>query len=484
MKKRVQRLFSVFCTVLCLGITTTAVQAADSGLDNFKRQYEYTEQFQDVSTSQWFHDCIKEAYEYGLVRGVSETRFNPDGTLTVAESLALACRLNDIYSGGTGVFQQGSVWYQVYVDYAVQHGIIRSGQFSTVNRTATRQEFVSIMAAALPAAAYQQINVVEDRAIPDISASASYAPDVYLLYRAGILVGSNSSGSFRPASSVTRAETAAMMSRIADPLIRRTITLRFDGSRINSADQIQVGSRNYYVGMNIVDLNAAAGSPSDILTSTEGFAWYVYGIGNYSNFFMAGVHDDKVVALCSSGSGFRYYGYSMGSSVTSWPAGRLSSATMYTDENNYDRLHMVYLKADSYRSMYKTDSVTMEAEAKIEFYLTNAFRQGYNRTILAWDASAARAAKLHSQDMAAYNYFSHTSRDGRSPWRRMQAQGISYSNAGENLACGFQNAINAHNALVNSLGHRDNILNPSFQYLGVGLGYNGQFYFTEDYYAR
>ena len=49
------------------------------------------------------------------------------------------------------------------------------------------------------------------------------------------------------------------------------------------------------------------------------------------------------------------------------------------------------------------------------------------------------AARLHSEDMAKYSYFSHTSRDGRSPWQRMRAQGYYYGSA-ENIAAGYTTA--------------------------------------------
>lgn len=60
---------------------------------------------------------------------------------------------------------------------------------------------------------------------------------------------------------------------------------------------------------------------------------------------------------------------------------------------------------------------------------------------------------------------------------------IIYNSAGENLAYGHQNSIFAHEGLMNSEGHRKNILQPSFKNLGVGVDFNDerQPFWTENY---
>ncbi len=54
--------------------------------------------------------------------------------------------------------------------------------------------FASVLAAALPSEALTAINTIADGAIPDVSYSAYYADAVYLLYRAGVLTGSDTAG--------------------------------------------------------------------------------------------------------------------------------------------------------------------------------------------------------------------------------------------------------------------------------------------------
>lgn len=197
---------------------------AFAGYENFSAGAAYTEgQFTDVSSTAWYAQNVKTAYEYGLINGVSATKFEPDRNLTLAETIKLAACIHSVYMLGSSSFAASSPWYQTYVDYALANGII-SGTFSNYSAAATRGEFVEIMAAALPKSAFTQINTVEDNAIPDVSASASYADAAYLLYRAGVLTG-DTSGRLNPSSRIRRSEAAAIVTRMADPTLRLSVTL-------------------------------------------------------------------------------------------------------------------------------------------------------------------------------------------------------------------------------------------------------------------
>jgi uncharacterized protein YkwD len=77
-------------------------------------------------------------------------------------------------------------------------------------------------------------------------------------------------------------------------------------------------------------------------------------------------------------------------------------------------------------------------------------------------------ARRHSVDMFARGYFSHVTPEGRSPFDRMNESGVAYRTAGENLALAPTLTI-AHTGLMNSPGHRANILRPEFGRLGIGI---------------
>ncbi|MGE5404451.1 MAG: CAP domain-containing protein [Candidatus Saccharibacteria bacterium] len=98
---------------------------------------------------------------------------------------------------------------------------------------------------------------------------------------------------------------------------------------------------------------------------------------------------------------------------------------------------------------------------------------------LTLDPKLNNGAQLKSQDMVNNNYFSHTSPTYGSPFDMMKSLGITYQTAGENIA--INNSVKAaHDAFMNSSGHRANILNSSFHKLGLGFVQNGQqLYVTE-----
>lgn len=118
------------------------------------------------------------------------------------------------------------------------------------------------------------------------------------------------------------------------------------------------------------------------------------------------------------------------------------------------------------------------------FDLTNASRVNHGLSVLKWDDRVAGTARKHSLDMSEHNYFSHVNLQGKSPFDRMKDDGISFTEAGENIAYGQFSSIFAHEGLMNSLGHRENILQKNFKYLGVGVAFNGesQPFYTEDFY--
>jgi uncharacterized protein YkwD len=87
---------------------------------------------------------------------------------------------------------------------------------------------------------------------------------------------------------------------------------------------------------------------------------------------------------------------------------------------------------------------------------------------LAPDPELTEVARAHSADMFARGYFAHISPEGLSPFDRMKEAGVTFRTAGENLALAPTVQI-AHTGLMNSPGHRANILRPEFGRLGIGI---------------
>ncbi len=251
-----------------------------------------------------------------------------------------------------------------------------------------------------------------------------------------------------------------------------------------------------------------------------GTNWNAYH-EDYANFFMASFDDENKVNglytnqdLISSTNGIK-----MGSSKDSVRAtfgeplkGIQKGFIVYQFQTDSD--YDVFLVNDVYVTVFydKHEDNTVTAlqlirkdleDKKTDFYtkaspslkegfeyqmfdLTNAARVQHQLPILTWDENVRETARKHSADMAENQYFDHTNLEGQSPFDRMKEDDIFFLLAGENLAYGQYSSIFAHEGLMNSEGHRKNILKKEFKYLGVGVAFNKEShpYYTQNYYAR
>jgi len=136
-------------------------------------------------------------------------------------------------------------------------------------------------------------------------------------------------------------------------------------------------------------------------------------------------------------------------------------------------------------ALYGETSETLQQGFEFQLFdLTNAARVHHKVPPVRWESTIRATAYKHSLDMAEQNYFNHTNLKGQSPFDRMSSDGIDYSVAGENLAYGQSSSIFAHEGLMNSIGHRKNLLKSDFTLLGVGVAFNAenQPYYTENFY--
>lgn len=100
---------------------------------------------------------------------------------------------------------------------------------------------------------------------------------------------------------------------------------------------------------------------------------------------------------------------------------------------------------------------------------TNAKRIESNAGNLLLDESLIKAAQTKAQDMAARNYWSHVTPDGKQPWHFIEQSGYSYSAAAENLAYGFDSGKETVTGWMNSIQHRQAMLDKTFSNVGFGI---------------
>ncbi len=106
------------------------------------------------------------------------------------------------------------------------------------------------------------------------------------------------------------------------------------------------------------------------------------------------------------------------------------------------------------------------AEAQL-FELLNKERVKAGLAPVVRDSGMDAVARAHSIDMLRSGYFAHETPDGTSPFERMLQAGIRFRVAGENLAMAPTVDI-AHQGLMDSPGHRANILSTDFGRVGIG----------------
>lgn len=162
----------------------------------------------------WSRDYAYLCWDEGLMEGVSDEVFEPDGNLTIAQCATVAARMHVRYEKGTAI-ELGEPWYQPYVDYMTERGYDFP---SDLSQNCTRQEFFDMMALVVPVTELRAINKIED--IPDTDDET-----VLRYYNAGILNGMDEFGNFRGHLTLTRGECAAMLGRLINKNYRLSFKL-------------------------------------------------------------------------------------------------------------------------------------------------------------------------------------------------------------------------------------------------------------------
>ena len=218
------------CAALALALLLSLAAAlpaaaAEPGFINFQNKVnEYTDGlFPDVPQT-WYTTYVAAVYELGLMVGNDEGKFCPDGDVQLSETAALAARLHKLYFTGDASFTQGQPWYQVYVDYCTENGILTE-RYADFGAAAQRRDFAAILSRALPESALPEINAIADGDVPDVPADSACAREITALYRAGVLTGNDEYGTFLPDSPIKRSEVAAIVSRMAYRALRIEFTL-------------------------------------------------------------------------------------------------------------------------------------------------------------------------------------------------------------------------------------------------------------------
>ncbi|MGL5329950.1 MAG: CAP-associated domain-containing protein [Peptostreptococcaceae bacterium] len=281
-----------------------------------------------------------------------------------------------------------------------------------------------------------------------------------------------------------------------------------DSIDINKFEEIRIGDST----SKVISL---IGDPSRIDFSEYNFKWYVYN--QYEeHFVMVGVENDNVVALYSNSINsseiteisindnredvlrkyepleYKQKGNTryIINSNNQYDIVKVDNKyiTFFYDiyeENRICSYQIISNEAESsLRQLYPIESEELRKSFELQVIdLVNSVRYQRNLNGLDYSKKATISSIKHSDDMNQQNYFDHINKENETPFDRMKEEGIKYITAGENIAAGQTSAIYAHEAWMNSMGHRKNILGD-YNNIGVGVSFGGNYkiYYTQNFY--
>lgn len=407
--------------------------------------------FTDVNPSTKSAEAITELSGLGIISGYPDGTFRPNNKITRAELAAImgkAFKYEDASALHSYVDVPSKSWFYDYVMRVSNAGIMNGTGMNHFkpNADITHNELMKMSVSQLG----------KDKFAQELGAwPTGYA-------KAAKIIGVADQNVYGTAKA-SRAEVCEYISKIF---------------KLQNNKDLVLDGKVFTLGMDASEIDA----PEEVLESAfEGTKWYFYNIDDYENFYALLVKNNIVFGFAAVGRGFNYIGKCAGDYNDAEDSG------YFTDQFDSNRIYAIYLKYSV--SGIRKQGIDFKSMGKANYHFTNAFRVYHNENPLAYNDSLEAAARLHSEDMAIRNYFSHKSPDGERFTDRYAKQGLERA-GGENIAMGILlDEFDVLDLWVNSEGHRSNILGSDYRYLGVGAyrrddAINNSFFGASIYYTQ
>lgn len=186
-----------------------------SSIDNFNLVSFGDTQIVDISPEDWYYNSVNSVVKAGILCEDEFLRFLPKSSATVGEIVRAAVVVNRIYNGEYGTVPLGAELYYLVENDAMDRGIINAGEFPNMNASITRLEAATVIYRALPVKELVTVNEIAD--IIDMDKNSDAYRAVYQLAQAGVIAISDSSATFSPENSISRAEAASLFDRLTHP---------------------------------------------------------------------------------------------------------------------------------------------------------------------------------------------------------------------------------------------------------------------------
>lgn len=467
--------------------------------------------FHDVK-GHWAKTEIELLTSKGVINGYPDGTFKPEGTISRAQFSKILSGLMGFESNNLSFSSIKGHWSESYINGLVEEGIIVTDEYSNgyyPNGPITRIEMAKMLGRALvkesllwndTLSGFEQRRALKLPFKDQSELSPSDKTYIALVNSSGI-VGGREDGTFNAKGLATRAQATVMLNRYLTAIKQSNIetTNKMLEYEMYTVSNIAIGDSAKY-------LIEKRGNPDRKSISRKGFTWYIYN-NDYQDFAQYGIKNDQVVALYSNArnwnstfgiqpeipqskvksvykeigaSSFNSYQYS------NYETFKLKNQTIKLFYDYYDsqKVQAVFVTEPEYFfNSKKWDSEVIDSMEKQVFDMANASRVQNGLKPYSWNDNVALVARKHSADMADRNYFSHYSPEGNSPFDRLRSGGVSNCGGGENIYMSPEDAMSAHQGWMNSLGHRNNILNASLlEQLGVGIAVDqhGTPYYTQN----
>ena len=190
--------------------------------------------FSDVPTSHWAYVDVQRANALGIVNGIGNNKFNPDGTVTNAEFAAMITRAfyQGVVDGYINYFGESAVWWKPYIESAYAKCLLEgtkvliprnSGNYDwdeTVTQPISRYDMAQIMyntivkeKATLPTT--EEITAAQSKIGDLANIPAEYQTAVATCYASGLITGTDQ-GTFSGETNMNRAQAATVICRLLD----------------------------------------------------------------------------------------------------------------------------------------------------------------------------------------------------------------------------------------------------------------------------
>lgn len=257
--------------------------------------------------------------------------------------------------------------------------------------------------------------------------------------------------------------------------LQQTDAVQTDPLTENSITELKADGKTYPLGVSISVLTGSE-MPAETLTVP-------YRAGNVIFSVFADVPEQTLIAFAYNDNIFGYY--LICRSYTA-PAGY--TVREFCDKTQDETCYAILIEQNgmSIRFTELADRDDLQVLSKLAYYAANGIRALHGLPGYKWDPELAKAARLHSTDMAANNFCEHESSDGTVFADRLDRCGIGWKSCAENIDFGYLEPFSAVNGWYNSLeGHRDNLLSPKYVRTGIAFAYHPDadylFYGTQDF---